>query len=454
MPRHRNSLPSIDGIPFITDGGIETTLIFHYGIDLPLFAAFPLLDSDEGIANLRRYFQSYVDLAVQRRLGLVLESPTWRANSSWGAQLQCSTAQLAAVNRRAIDLMVEFRAQLDAQALASMISGNIGPRGDGYVPSALMSAQAAADYHRAQIETFAASEADLVTAVTLNYVEEALGIAIAARELRMPAVLSFTVETDGRLPTGDTLQRAIEETDEGSNGYPSYYMINCAHPTHLLEGIGAAGAWRKRVRGVRANASALSHAELNEARELDDGDPGDFGLLHLRLKEHWPEICVVGGCCGTDQRHVAAASAILARQSLPSPTERHPSLAYEEDAVLGSYIYSPQIESWTNRRVKSDGEKFLLMGRGRQPSHEQLTLWRNLESQLERITAMAIAAVKPPPLRADLFDSRTLKLREIRLEPDGTVSVFLDCPAVEDATPVGPMVTFRGWEVAAARWVP
>jgi homocysteine S-methyltransferase len=311
MPRHRGHLPPCDGTPFLTDGGIETTLIFHYGLDLPAFASFPLLDSREGRAALRRYFQTYADLALHLGLGLVLESPTWRASPSWAGQLGYPVAGLDAVQRRAITMMEEFRGQMDGSGLPSLISGDIGPRGDGYVVSGLMTADEAEEYHRPQVEAFATTEADMISALTLNYVEEAIGIAKAARAAAMPVVLSFTVETDGRLPTGDTLQRAIERTDAATDGYPAYYMSTCAHPTHLLAGTGAPGPWRARVLGVRANASARSHAELNDSAELDPGDPGEFGRLHAALRQQFPALSVIGGCCGTDERHVGEACRAL-----------------------------------------------------------------------------------------------------------------------------------------------
>lgn len=311
MPRHRGHLPPCEGTVFLTDGGIETTLIFHYGLDLPAFASFPLLNSREGQAALRRYFQTYTDLARRLGLGLVLESPTWRASPSWAGQLGFPVAGLDGIQRRAIAMMEEFREQMDGSGLPSLIGGDIGPRGDGYVVSDLMTADEAEEYHRPQIEAFAATEADMISALTLNYVEEAIGIAQAARAANMPVVLSFTVETDGRLPTGDTLQRAIERTDAATDGYPSYYMSNCAHPTHLLSERGPPGPWQARVLGVRANASARSHAELNDSTELDAGDPGAFGGLHAALRQQFPALCVIGGCCGTDERHVEQACRAL-----------------------------------------------------------------------------------------------------------------------------------------------
>ncbi len=310
MPRHRHDLPQSRGTPLLTDGGIETTLIFHYGLELPSFAAFTLLDTSAGQAALHRYFSTYTDLARRLRLGLVLESPTWRASPDWGAPLGYSSDRLRDIYRRSIQLMEGFRAVLDRDGLPAVIAGDIGPRGDGYVPSAMMTSAQAADYHRPQIEAFADTEADLVSALTLNYVDEAIGIALAARSASMPVVLSFTVETDGRLPTGETLQSAIETTDAATDTYPAYYMVNCAHPSHVLLGL-STGPWRRRVRGIRANASPKSHAELNEATALDEGDIREFGALHAKLRDQLPSLCVIGGCCGTDQRHVEQACLAL-----------------------------------------------------------------------------------------------------------------------------------------------
>ncbi|HEY0505353.1 MAG TPA: homocysteine S-methyltransferase family protein [Lysobacter sp.] len=310
MPRHRTALPQLQR-PFLTDGGIETTLIFHDGWDLPHFAAFHLLRTPQGREALRGYFRTYVDLAAGFGVGLVLESATWRANRDWGERLGYTDAELAQANRDAIALLVALRDE--AAPAPIVISGCIGPRGDGYVPDTAMSAQQAHDYHRAQAQTFAGTEADLVTAITMNTIEEAQGVARAAREAGMPVVLSFTVETDGRLPTGDTLQAAIERVDEDTGGYPAYYMINCAHPTHFAQVLDDDAPWVRRIRGVRANASRMSHAELNEATELDAGDPDELAREHAELKRRLPALTVFGGCCGTDHRHVGA----IARECLP-----------------------------------------------------------------------------------------------------------------------------------------
>ncbi len=303
--KHRNDLPQLGGELFLTDGGIETVLVFHEGLDLPEFAAFDLLKDEEGTERLRSYYVPYVALARERGLGFVLESPTWRANPRWAERIGYDLEQLDGLNRKAIALLEEIRDEQEAGGPPIVISGCVGPHDDGYSPAELLSAEAAQDYHSTQIGTFADTAADMVTAITMTYADEAIGVARAAAEAGLPAAISFTVETDGRLPSGQPLGEAIEEVDRETGGSPSYYMINCAHPTHFAEVVEGGDGWRERVRGLRANASTCSHAELDEAEELDEGDPADLGERYARLRQGLPRLNVLGGCCGTDHRHVA-----------------------------------------------------------------------------------------------------------------------------------------------------
>ena len=301
---HRASLPQLKGDLFLTDGGIETSLIFHQGLDLPEFAAFVLLDNEEGLDQLRRYYEPYVSLARENGTGLVLETPTWRASPGWAARLDVSSEKLDWLNRRAISLMEELRRSAGDNPV--VISGCVGPEGDGYRPANLLSADAARDYHATQVGTFADTAADMVTALTMTYADEATGVAQAASDAGLPSVISFTLETDGRLPNGQGLGEAIEAVDEATGGAPAYYMINCAHPTHFDDVLATDEPWRDRIRGLRANASMMSHDELDEAEELDDGDPADLGARYAALRPRVPNLNVLGGCCGTDHRHVAA----------------------------------------------------------------------------------------------------------------------------------------------------
>jgi S-methylmethionine-dependent homocysteine/selenocysteine methylase len=300
--KYRNELPQLGGELFLTDGGIETALIYHRGLDLPEFAAFDLLKDDQGTEELRRYFEPYLDLAKEHGAGFVLESPTWRASPGWAAEIGYGPEDLDEMNRRAIALLAQLRDGYENDISSIVISGCIGPQGDGYDPKQKLTADQAAEYHSTQIGTFADTEADMIAALTLTYVDEAIGITRAAEEAGIPAAISFTLETDGKLPSGQPLSEAIGETDAATGGGPAYYMINCVHPTHFESVLG--GSWTTRIRGLRANASTKSHAELDEATELDDGDPDDLGARYAQLHKQLPELTVLGGCCGTDDRHV------------------------------------------------------------------------------------------------------------------------------------------------------
>jgi S-methylmethionine-dependent homocysteine/selenocysteine methylase len=302
----RERLPQLSGDPFITDGGMETVLIFDYGLELPDFASFVLLDEPAGVQALRTYYARFLDIARERGAGIVLDTPTWRANADWGERLGYSPEALADVNRRGVALLEELRR--DAKGMQFVISGCIGPRGDGYQVGDAMTSEEAESYHQPQVETFAGTTADLVSALTLTYVDEAVGIVRAAEKAGIPSVVSFTLETDGRLPSGQALKDAVAEVDAETGAAAAYFMVNCAHPTHFEHVLAEGGL--ERVRGLRANASSKSHAELDEAEELDQGDPHELAEQYRSLRRAWPNLTVVGGCCGTDHRHVEEICAV------------------------------------------------------------------------------------------------------------------------------------------------
>jgi S-methylmethionine-dependent homocysteine/selenocysteine methylase len=289
---------------FLGDGGLETTMIFERGLDLPCFASFTLLDRPEGVAALREYYRGYLEVAARNGAGFTFDTPTWRANADWGDQLGYSSAALAEVNRRAVGLAEEMRTEVDGSTTVA-VCGTLGPRGDAYAPESLMSTGEAERYHAAQVEVFAAAGVDMVGAYTLAYAEEGVGIARAAAAAGVPSVISFTLETDGRLPSGEPLQDAVERVDSEAEGSPAYFMINCAHPSHFAPVLEASGEWKRRIGGIRANASRRSHEELDEATELDAGNPAELADEYLSLKNALPVVRVVGGCCGTDTRHIA-----------------------------------------------------------------------------------------------------------------------------------------------------
>jgi len=301
-----NALPQLGNDIFLTDGGLETTLIFHQQVELPLFAAFDLLSVSHGRQRLYDYYAEYLRLATERGTHFILESPTWRANPDWAGQLGYTRQELIDINQDAINLMAELRREFATPSSKVVISGCIGPRGDGYVPGTAMTALEARDYYALQVNAFAATAADMISAMTMNYVDEAVGIVLAAQEADMPVVISFTTETDGCLPTGQSLQEAIEAVDAATNAGPVYYMINCAHPDHFILALNEQAAWVQRIRSIRANASRRSHAELDDSTELDRGNPTEFGALYKELRRIFPQLTVLGGCCGTDLEHIEA----------------------------------------------------------------------------------------------------------------------------------------------------
>jgi S-methylmethionine-dependent homocysteine/selenocysteine methylase len=314
MAKYRNKLPQLSGDLFLTDGGIETTLIFHDGFELPEFAAFDILKQEEGIIALRRYFRTYAAIAQSHQMGFILEAPTWRSSPGWGEKLGYSPQALAHANRQAIALLEDIRREYEPEISPMVISGCIGPQGDGYVAGDMMTAAEAEAYHAVQIDTFSETQADMVTAITMTYAEEAIGVARAAEAVGLSVVISFTVETNGRLPSGQTVKDAIEQVDEATDHAPAYYMINCAHPTHFEDALVAGETWTARIGGLRANASSLSHAELDEADALDDGNPVELGHQYQAIRQKLGNLNVMGGCCGTDHRHIEAIAEACMRQ--------------------------------------------------------------------------------------------------------------------------------------------
>lgn len=316
MSTYRARLPQLEADVFLTDGGLETSLIFDDGIELPEFAAFTLMASVEGRAALERYFERYLAIARRDRVGIVLETPTWRASADWATVLGCTLEELEVMTRASVDLLHELRERHETADTPVVISGCIGPRGDGYQPGQMMSNREAHTYHAPQIGVLADAGVDLITGITMTSSDEAAGVALAAKAAGTPSVISFTVEVDGVLPSGEALGAAISAVDDATDGSPAYYMVNCAHPTHFAGVLDANAPWSARLRGVRANASKMTHAELDESPVLDAGDPQELAADYVALRARLPHLSVLGGCCGTNEQHIGAISAACA----PTPS--------------------------------------------------------------------------------------------------------------------------------------
>ena len=292
----RDVLLPMDGTPVLTDSGLETDLIFERGWELPEFASFPLLDTEDGRAALTAYYQDHVNVALTHGTGFVFEAPTWRASQDWGDRLGYGSADLNRVNADAIALLRQIR-DSNPTLTSATISGNLGPRGDGYVSAEMMTADEARAYHATQIASLMAGGSEVITALTLNYAAEGLGIAQAAKDAGSKVILSFTVETDGTLADGSSLGSAIEFIDDQTAGYVLFYGLNCAHPSHMSPALTSGASWTHRIGAVRANASKLSHAELDALGTIDQGDPLELAAEYTALRALMPNLTVFGGCC-------------------------------------------------------------------------------------------------------------------------------------------------------------
>lgn len=311
MARYRNRLPQFSGDLFLTDAGLETDIIFNRGVDIPEFAAHGLLANPEGRETLADYLRGFLSLAGRTGTGFILDSQTWKAHMHWAKDLGASEEDLRAANHDAVAFIAGLREEFSANTKPIVLNGLVGPRGDAYAPEEAIAVQEAEEYHAKQIGWFAETEVDMVSALTFTQADEAIGIVRAAKSAGLPIVVSFTVETDGKLPTGQPLSSAVDAVDAATDGAAAYFMVNCAHPDHFFHLLGDEG-WARRIRGIRCNASRMSHAELDQCEVLDDGNPEEFGDQYRAISEKMPWLNVFGGCCGSDLRHVTRIAQALA----------------------------------------------------------------------------------------------------------------------------------------------
>ena len=310
MRKYRQGLPQLSGELFLTDAGIETDLIFNHGIEIREFAAHTLLPDPAGREALRNYFREFLSLANEHDAGFILDSQTWKTHMHWAADLGEDEQELHDANEASIAFIAGLRNEFSGNSKPIVLNGSIGPRGDAYAPEAEVAADEAEEYHAKQLGWLAETEVDMVTALTFTQSDEAIGVVRAARELGLPIVVSFTVETDGRLPTGQSLAEAILAVDDATNSAAEYFMVNCAHPDHFIEVLDDT-EWARRIRGLRCNASRLSHAELDECEVLDDGDPVELGEQYGSIANKMPWLNVFGSCCGSDLRHVRQIAHVM-----------------------------------------------------------------------------------------------------------------------------------------------
>jgi homocysteine S-methyltransferase len=312
MSMFRTDLPQLGGGLYLTDAGIETDLIFNKGIEIREFATHTLLADELGRQAVADYFRGFLGLAAELGAGFVLDSPTWKAHPHWADALQASEADLADANREAIAFIARLRSEFSDNAAPIVLNGLVGPRGDAYAPDVAIAAAEAEEYHASQIGWLADTDVDMVTALTFPQSDEAIGVVRAADAVGLPIVVSFVVETDGSLPTGESLGHAILAVDAATGGSAAYFMVNCAHPDHFRHVLVDA-EWAHRIRGVRCNASRMSHAELDEAEVLDDGDIHELADGYRDLVDPMPWPNVAGGGRGSALRHATEDARTLTK---------------------------------------------------------------------------------------------------------------------------------------------
>ncbi len=278
--------------------GMETDLIFNQGVDLPGFAAFPMVDSSDGRARLRDYYLKLIEIGRDTGVGVILDTPTWMANPDRAQVVGYASSDLPRLTGAAVELARE--AAVAHPDVATCVSVQIGPQGDGYKPG-IAAAETSARYHAPQVMAAKEAGADIVSAYTMGSAGEAIGISLAAHRSGIPAVVSFTIETDGRLADGTPLANAVTQLVEAAA--PLAICVNCAHPDHIAKGLDG-GAWQASLAGIVANASRQSHTELDNAETLDDGSPVELGRQLADLRQSLSGIRILGGCCGTDPRHL------------------------------------------------------------------------------------------------------------------------------------------------------
>ncbi len=303
MSKYRNALPQLSGDLFLADAGIETDLIFNHGVEIREFASHTLLPNPTSREIVANYFRGFLSLAKNFDAGFILDSQTWKAHLHWAEDLGTTEQELCLANKDSIAFIAELRDEYSTNSKPIVLNGVIGPRGDAYAPESRVAAVEAEEYHAKQIAWLAETDVDMVTATTFTQSDEAIGVVQAARSADLPIVISFTVENDGRLPTGQPLDEAINAVDNATNAAAAYFMVNCAHPNHFFDVLDDSD-WARRIRGLRCNASRLTHAELDECEVLDDGDPEELANQYKSIAASMPWLNVFGGCCGSDLRHV------------------------------------------------------------------------------------------------------------------------------------------------------
>lgn len=296
--------PRLENKFYLTAGGTETEILYKWGYELPEFAMFTLLDDEEANECVRNMYRRYFEVAAKNNTGLVIEGHDYRASPDWAGKLGISLENLAEIQHRIINFLTDLKTEFDGKVSDVVITGGIGPRGDAYGTGGNISEAEAEDYHSVQLSTLKDTDADMAVALTFNNIPEAVGIVRAATKIGIPIGISLTLNTESRLSSGPSLREAIEAIDENTDEGAAWYGTNCSHPLEFEPAISEEGAWRQRLRLIRPNAAKMEKISLCKLGHLEDGDPIELGAQMGDVASRFPSVDIIGGCCGTDERHL------------------------------------------------------------------------------------------------------------------------------------------------------
>ncbi len=283
----------------LTDGAIETRAVYEFHRDLTDLEVFTLLGDAQGREILHTIYSTYAQIAAKFNVPMQLGTPTWRASRNW-------TGDVAEVNAQAVALVREVASSTGARVV---IAGVIGPSSDGYDPSGALNTEDAVTYHREQASALASAGVDLLYAPTFPVTDELQGAARAMSEMKLPFAVAPMLHADGKMPDGTTLAAAIARLDEDAAARPWHYMLGCLYPTHAATALESlfrsAPALAHRVVGLKANGSPLPPESLDGSTTLQTTAPDVFARDLWECAQNFG-LHVLGGCCGTDTRHIEA----------------------------------------------------------------------------------------------------------------------------------------------------
>ena len=305
------------GRPILTEGAMVERIRRHPAVRLdPDIAHAGLIYSAEGRKTLGDIYRQYLSIGQRHNLPMLTLAPTWRANPERTARAGCGPVDK--LNSDCVEFLKEICTEFGAYQERLYVAGLLGCRHDAYKPAEALNADAAEQFHAPQVKALAASRVDFIKAATLPAVSEALGIARAIAQTGIPCVLSFVIRPDGNVLDGTPLQKAVAQIDNETDQAPIFYMVNCVHPSVFMEAMstetGSDGNLSERVIGFQGNTSSKSPEELDNLPYLDTTAPEPFAELMLRIHRTLGTR-ILGGCCGTDNRHVEMVATLLAEEN-------------------------------------------------------------------------------------------------------------------------------------------